>query len=115
MEYLLIEGILMARIYWDILDCGGKTECCCHCPHFNIDNRRKYPQQCYHPDLKAHIKGLTWRNQSKRSIDSCQTPEWCPLPKLEFPEYATRIINVSPVFEYKEKRGGQRNTLRRIL
>lgn len=90
----------MARIYWDVLDCGGRTECCCRCPYLDIDNRREYPQQCRHPHLDRTIKGLKWNEQKRRSIECCETPEWCPLPKLIFPEGAKELISVSPIFRY---------------
>ena len=86
----------MARIYWDVLDCGGLTECCCRCPDFNIDRRRKHAQICLNIDLPS------WRRNGlkNRVIECCETPAWCPLPKLEFPENATEIISVNPIFKF---------------
>ncbi len=86
----------MARLYWDVLDCGGEKECCCHCPALNIDRRRKYQQVCFNTSLPS------WRQRGlkNRAIEGCETPDWCPLPKLIFPDGAKKIVSVSGIFEY---------------
>ena len=90
----------MARIYWKILNCGTETlrECCCRCPDLNIDRRRKYQQVCLNFDLPK------WRRVGlkNREINNCETPDWCPLPKIIFPTNAKELISVEPVFKYNK-------------
>lgn len=96
----------MTRIYYDFLSGNGDEDCCCRCPHFHRDFRRKIQQECWNPNLKKTIKGIRWNERKRREIIGCQTPEWCPLPKLKFPPDALEVIGVEPIFRYKKSKKG---------
>lgn len=80
----------MARIYWQILDCGGKTECCCRCPSLHINEDNPSDQAC------CNLALIGRRSAKRRKIENCVTPDWCPLPQKD----ATKeIIGVTPIYK----------------